>query len=144
MSTSKKSVKDSHAYELLDYVIYGDNTLQNIENPSFEHSVDLEIQRCSKAVESLSSTLKFVSPGDVCEECEPEYQDLINNAEDTNTELESHFSDIVEAYRESRKEIDNLYNIIHDLVQYAADAVGDDDVKDFEEYLIMKNLEGEK
>ena len=143
MSTSKNNTRETHANELIDFVIYGDKTLQSLEEEAIA-DCDYTIKRCHDAIDSIGSTIKFSSPGDVCPECEEVHANLINEVEDKQQDIDTHFATIVDAYNVLEKQNTELRNIVRDLISYAADSIPDDEVKEFEEHLILKKLEGKK
>jgi hypothetical protein len=145
MSTSNNKTRDNYAHELLDYVIYGDKTLSEINCPNATMlDISLDIKRCEESVSSMGSTLKFASPENVCEECEEEHGNLISTVEDAHSDLDCHLDTIVTSYQALLERNHHLENIIHDLVAMAVKAVDDDEVEQFEEKLILSKLTGDK
>lgn len=143
MSTSRSDTREDKSAELLDFVIYGNKTLAKLDDtpiPDFDYN----IQRCTDAVSSIASTLKFASSKDVCEECEDQHGNLIDDIDSAHDDIDTWYGNIITAYQELEAQNEHLRMCINDLISFAADKVDQHDVKEFEQFLIMKNLEGKK
>ncbi len=145
MSTSKQTIRDNHAHALLDYVIYGDDTLTKLDNPNIGMlDITIDIKRCEDAAGSIGAALRFASASNVCDECEEEHGNFIDTVEGSHSDIDCHLDTIVNAYQALQERNAHLENIIQDLIGLAVNAVDDDDLEQFEEKLILEKLKGEK
>jgi hypothetical protein len=136
---TKTKLSDEQEYQLLDYVIYGVDTLIKLLNTA-TRDVSNDIKRCDTAKDSLGTALRFASEHDVCKDCKDVHSSLIRDAEESHSELDFNFDAITNAYSELQEENSELRNIIQDLIQYAVSGVPCDDRAEFEEHLILKTL----
>ena len=137
------TIKTEHRKALIDYVIYGDNTIVRALGKS-PPDVSIDIKRCTDAKNSIGQLTNQATAHSVCNDCEAEYTSLIDEVDSNYSDLDSHLDSIVESHLALEAENELLKCIIQDLVGYAVDAVPADDLTEFEEQLIIKRLKGEQ
>lgn len=141
MIITKAKLQDEEIYELLDHIIYGTSVIYKyLGDPSDDLRDD--IKRCTDATKSLNRALMRSSLGDVCDNCSDEYESLINATEESVSDLDVHLDYVVNAYRNLEDENQELKRVIQTLSRYALDAVTDDELKTYEERIILEKLEG--
>jgi hypothetical protein len=137
------TTKTEHSEALMDYVIYGDDTIVRALSKS-SPDIGLDIKRCTDAKNSIGQLTNQWSGQNVCNDCEEEYTSLIDEVDSNYSDLDSHLDSIVQSHQALEAENVLLKGIIQDIIGYAVDAVPADDLTEFEEQLIIKRLKGEQ